>query len=186
MTTSEKSRIFTVPNILSLLRIALIPAFVALYMARHPLGCAALLLLSGATDLLDGWYARRFGAVSDAGKILDPVADKLTLLAALAMLLSFHPGLLVLLALLVLREAMMALTGMLAIARSGNVPGARWHGKATTALMYLTLFMHILWQDIPRAASNISIVICCLMMLFSAAMYVTDNCRRIRYGRGDT
>ena len=185
MTTRTcKAQLLTIPNLLSLLRIAMIPAFLALYAREASGACAIILLLSGVTDLLDGWIARRFNAVSDVGKVLDPIADKLTLAAALAMLLSTHRVLLLPFVLLLVKELAMGLSGAVAVARTSAVPSARWHGKLTTALMYLTLFVHILWKDIPAAASNIMAAVCTLMMLYSMALYISDNIRRIRSGKG--
>ena len=76
----------TVPNLLSLIRIFLIPAFAVLYYKGH-IGWAVLMLaLSGISDFLDGKIARRFNQVSELGKILDPVADKLTQITIAVML----------------------------------------------------------------------------------------------------
>ena len=79
----------TVPNLLSLIRIFLIPAFAVLYYKGH-IGWAVLMLaLSGISDFLDGKIARRFNQVSELGKILDPVADKLTQIT-IAVMQSLH------------------------------------------------------------------------------------------------
>lgn len=185
MTTRTcKAQLLTIPNLLSLLRLTMIPAFVSLYIRGESGACALLLVLSGATDLLDGWIARRFNAVSDVGKVLDPAADKLTLAAALGMLISTHKVLLIPMILLVVKELAMGLSGAVAVVRTNSVPSARWHGKATTALMYMTMFVHIIWQDIPSVASNTMAVACTLMMLFSMTLYISDNIRRIKCGRG--
>ena len=76
---------WTVPNVLSLLRIAILPAFIILYLfSREYQSDAmqytafALLIVSGLTDCLDGFIARRFNQASEIGKLLDPIADKLT------------------------------------------------------------------------------------------------------------
>ena len=74
-----QNKILTIPNLLSLFRLLLIPAIIWLYTVRKDYFTAgALLILSGLTDLADGFIARRFNAVSNVGKILDPIADKLT------------------------------------------------------------------------------------------------------------
>lgn len=181
---AKNRRLLTIPNLLSILRIGMIPYIYWLYRAAHPLACAGMLLLSGMTDLLDGWYARRFDAITDLGKILDPIADKLTVAAVLFMLVSDHPALSVPMLLLVVKELVMAITGMMAVARTSMVPGALWHGKATTALLYATMFVHIIWQEIPYAASNMMAAACTGLMLLSLTLYTVDNIRRIRGGRG--
>lgn len=177
---TAKQRIVTVPNMLSLLRLALIPLFVGCYVNGAHGATALLLVLSGLSDVLDGWYARRFGAVSDLGKALDPAADKLTQAAMLAMLVSTHPQMLLPLLLLVIKELTAAVLGLLVIRRTGEVPFALWHGKLTTLLLYGLMFTHVVWKDIPPVLSNTMTGICVLMMIYSMAAYTADNIRRIR------
>lgn len=177
---TAKQRILTVPNILSLLRLALIPLFVGCYARGENAATALLLVLSGLTDVLDGWYARRFGAVSDLGKALDPAADKLTQAAMLAMLISRHPQMLLPFVLLVVKELLAAVTGLLIIRRTGIVPSAVWHGKLTTLLLYTLMLTHVIWKDIPPALSNTMTTVCLAMMLYSMAAYAASNVRRIR------
>ncbi len=82
-------QILTIPNLLSVFRILLIPLIVWLYCGKQDYLLAAwVLLLSGVTDIADGFIARRFRMVSDLGKVLDPIADKLTQTAALVCLLT--------------------------------------------------------------------------------------------------
>lgn len=92
----KKEQLLTIPNLLSVVRLLLIPLIVWLYCARQEYELAVLfILLSGATDVVDGFIARRFHMVSDFGKILDPVADKLTqgaLIAGLTYLALYFSG----------------------------------------------------------------------------------------------
>jgi CDP-diacylglycerol--glycerol-3-phosphate 3-phosphatidyltransferase/cardiolipin synthase len=86
---------YSLPNLLTLFRIALIPVFVGLFFA--PLswareGCAALFALAALTDWLDGYAARRMGLVSPIGAFLDPVADKLMVAAALVLIVQADPS----------------------------------------------------------------------------------------------
>mgnify|MGYP001243697261 CR=1 FL=1 len=81
--------ISTIPNLLTLLRIALIPFIVVLYLAGAPgIWVASIFLLTSATDWLDGFLARRMNQVSPFGEFLDPVADKLMIAVVLVMLVS--------------------------------------------------------------------------------------------------
>ena len=87
-----ENRIITIPNLLSAFRLVLIPVFLWTYCIREEyLVTAGLLLLSGLTDLADGFIARRFHMVSNLGKMLDPVADKLTQAAMLICLVTRFP-----------------------------------------------------------------------------------------------
>lgn len=184
MTRHASRRMMTLPNLLSVLRLMMIPGFVIAYSKGDVILSAAVLVLSGLTDVLDGWIARRFHAISDLGKVLDPVADKLTIAVVLSVLVEKHPVLLIPLVLLVIKELVMAVSGALAVVTTKVVPGAVWHGKINTALTYMTMFLHILWQDIPAAASNIMAVLCTAMMLLSMTLYTADNIRRCKCGRG--
>ena len=75
----RNKNIFTIPNILSMFRLLLLPVIVYMYMNQKDYVLTGILLLiSGLTDLLDGYIARTFNMMSDLGKILDPVADKAT------------------------------------------------------------------------------------------------------------
>jgi cardiolipin synthase (CMP-forming) len=77
-------RVLTVPNLLSMLRLVGVPVFLWLVLGPQADGWAlVVLLVAGATDFLDGYLARRFGQVSRLGQLLDPIADRLYILAAL-------------------------------------------------------------------------------------------------------
>ena len=100
-----KNKILTVPNVLSAFRLLLVPALAWLYLVRKDYSATAwVLLLSGATDIADGFIARRFGMVSDLGKALDPIADKLTQIVMLACLLTRFGNLLFPCVLLIVKE----------------------------------------------------------------------------------
>lgn len=76
-------RILTLPNLLSFLRLALVPVFLILLVEGQDLAALAVLALSGVTDFLDGYLARRLDQVSRLGQLLDPAADRLYILAAM-------------------------------------------------------------------------------------------------------
>ena len=81
-------RIFTVPNLISVLRLLCIPLFVwVLFGAENRSAAAILLAVLGATDWVDGWVARRFNQTSELGKILDPTADRLLLIVSIPSLI---------------------------------------------------------------------------------------------------
>lgn len=176
MPEQKRNQIFTVPNLLSLVRLLLIPLFVDLYTHQQDYGAAVLVLvLSGLTDVVDGFIARRFNMISELGKILDPIADKLTQFAALLCLISRFPWLLLVAILMVVKELLAAITGLYAIRRSGTVPSADWHGKVTTVLLYTTIAVHILWISIPQWVSGLFIGLDVGMMLYSLVLYLLRN-----------
>lgn len=165
-------RVWTLPNLLSMARIGMIPAFVRLYALQGDgVGAALVLLLSGVTDVADGCIARRFGMTSNFGKMLDPAADKLTQAAVLACLIPAFPWMLVPLGLMVVKEGCAALLAVVVIHRTRQVEGADWHGKVNTALLYAMMGVHLLWDDIPARLSTLLVFVCVGMMSLSFVLY---------------
>jgi len=178
-----KDKIFTIPNIMSMLRIAIIPIIVWFYCFKQShMWTAVLLAVSGVTDLIDGFVARRFNMISNFGKALDPVADKLTQFVMLICLLTKFPMMLFPCLLLTAKEIISAITAMVAIRKTGRIEGADWHGKVTTFLMYLMLALHVLWPDIPQTLSWTLVGVCVFMMSLSFVLYSVRNIRAIRSG----
>ncbi len=175
----SRKDILTIPNLLSLLRLMMIPLFVWLYLNGYDGWTAAVLILSGITDVVDGYIARHFNQVSEFGKAFDPVADKLTQAAMLLCLTSRHPVMLVPLILLIVKESLAAVFGIIVIRRTGEVNGAEWHGKVTTMLLYGMMILHVLWEDIPLCVSNTFNIGCVAMMLVSLVLYAQRNIQAI-------
>lgn len=177
----RNKRILTIPNLLSFFRILLTPVIAWLYCGKgdYPL-TAWVLLLSGATDVADGLIARRFHMVSDLGKVLDPVADKLTQAVALGCLLTRFEAIWLLLGVLVVKEAVMAVMGIIVIRKTGAVYSAEWHGKMVTCALYAVILTHIIWYNIPLAVSGTLAVIGSAGILASLGLYTATNLRRIR------
>ena len=183
MKTILKGKILTVPNALSLLRILLIPLFVWLYLGKKDVyGTVLVLLLSGVSDVLDGWIARHFDMVSDFGKALDPLADKLTQLAMLCCLLIRFPKMLALIILLCVKELFVAATHLAAIRKTEIVMGADWHGKAATCILYGVMTVHLLWPSISETASWALVGAAMLMILLSGILYGIRNIQTAKRG----
>jgi len=169
----NKKDILTVPNLLSLFRLLLIPVIIWLYCTKGNYYAAfGAVVLSGLTDVLDGKIARHFNAITDLGKILDPVADKLTQAALIICLISRYPLLWALIILFVIKELVSAALGYLSIQASGTVCGAQWYGKVNTVILYAVMILLILLPDIPRAAANGLIILCGLSLMVAFVLYV--------------
>ena len=176
-----KKKILTLPNILSMIRIAMIPVIVWLYCVEKHYGWAgSLLIVSGVTDVVDGLIARRFNMISDLGKMLDPIADKLTQSTVLVCLLLRFPLMILPLVLMVLKETFMSVTGLLVIRRTGVVISADWHGKAATVLLYATMIVHMFWEDVSDAQSALLIGACVVMIAISFFLYGRDNVNALK------
>jgi len=170
-----KIKVFTIPNILSMFRICLIPLFIWLYVNKNDREAFFILILSGMTDVVDGFIARRFGMISAVGKALDPISDKLTQVAVLYCLLNRFEAMWIPFVLMIFKEVFSAFAAFLAIKKTGEVHGADWHGKLTTISLYGMMGLHIVWQNIPPVLSNVLVGICVVFMLISLVMYSIRN-----------
>lgn len=177
----KERKVLTIPNLLSAFRILLVPVIAVLYCAEknYPL-TAGVLLLSGATDVVDGFIARRFHMVSDLGKVLDPVADKLTQAVALGCLLTRFAALWWVLGVLVVKELAMAALGVLVIRRTGQVHGAAWHGKLATCVLYGVIVLHVVWYEMPGEVSSALAAAGVSAIALSLVLYTGAHVRRLR------
>lgn len=181
MPDNYQKRILTIPNLLSFFRLCLIPVVVWLYcFEKNYLWAALVVALSGLTDLADGFIARRFHMVSDLGKALDPIADKLTQLTVLFCLVTRFRHMLIPLVILAVKELLIGGTNLLAIRKTGTVTGADWHGKMTTALLYTMMLVHLFWPQISPPVSYALAGICTTAMLLSAVLYAARNLSILR------
>ena len=180
-TGSSQSRTLTIPNLLSLFRLCLIPVFMWLYcVEKNYLWTGIVLIISGLTDTVDGIIARKFNMISDLGKVLDPIADKVTQAAMLFCLLTRFPLMIAPLALMVVKEFFMGVTGLMVIQKTGKVFGADWHGKVNTWILYAMMILHVFWYNIPDIVSKVLIGICVVMMLISLVLYGRHNLKALR------
>ena len=150
-----KAEIITVPNLLSLCRIALIPVYLSVYLhareQRQYLLAGTILAVSCATDLADGIIARKFPMITDLGKILDPLADKLTQFALILSLSARYRGLYPVLCLFLAKELFQC-GALLFLARQGKaLPGALFSGKLCTTVLFVSLILLVIFPQIhPR------------------------------------
>lgn len=164
--------VITVPNLLSLVRIILIPFMIYIYLFQKDYILAACVLaVSYASDLADGIIARKFDMVSDLGKILDPLADKLTQASMLVCISIGHKYGWALFALLFVKEIMTALAGYFAVRRTGVVSGAKWYGKVCTVALN-AMFALLLFIPIPAEAELTVMIACGAFMIGSMVAYV--------------
>lgn len=143
-----KKDLLTIPNLLSLLRLMLIPVYITVYLraskASDYLLAALILGISCVTDMLDGQIARRFDMTSEIGKVLDPVADKMTQLS-LTLCLSVRYPILRWILLLFLAKECFQTCAMIVMYRQGKaLPGALLPGKLCTGIFFVSLIILIL------------------------------------------
>ena len=172
---------FTIPNILSYVRILLIPLFIWLFLTAlwgpdelsyYYYIAAGIVLLSGLTDMLDGKIARHFNQITELGKLLDPVADKLTQGAVIFCLALKFPLMWVTFGLLVVKELFMGIVGLVNLKRFGKkLDGALWFGKVCTTLFYVVVSALLLIPDIWSELANGLIAFCGVVILITFVLY---------------
>ena len=157
-----KSEVFTIPNILSTLRILMIPIYMAIYLsaettAQHYLA-AGILTLSCLTDLLDGMIARRYNMISNLGKILDPIADKATQLTLLLCIAAKKPVVSYFLIFFVIKEIFQIAAAVYAFKKGKMLNGAISAGKVSTAFLFASLILIVMLPKMPTAAISVLMI----------------------------
>ena len=163
-----------IPNILSFLRILLIPAFVWLMHTDQTMAAAIVLGISGITDMLDGFLARRFDWVTPLGKLLDPAADKLTQVAVcivLAVRLRTYGPFFIL---LLLKEVIMLIGSAYLIKKQVKLEGAKWFGKLGTVLFYVSMTLIVFVPDMPGPVTAALLGATTACALLAAIMYIPE------------
>lgn len=178
-----KKDLFTIPNLLSLFRLVLIPVYVVIYFhaetdADYYLA-AGILAVSCITDLIDGKIARHFNMISNTGKILDPLADKATQFTLIVCLTIRYPILLVLICLFVVKEGFQLIAGLMILRRGEILAGALITGKICTTVLFISLILMVMIPQITPATLYVITAVDCLFMLISffdyARLYYTHS-----------
>lgn len=183
--TALSSRAFTIPNLICLVRILLITPFVEFFLDKEYVWASIVIIASGLSDCFDGLIARKFNQESELGKILDPLADKLTLLAVGVCLCLIEPFFLPVVFILVVKDILMLIGSSKVIKMGIIIPKSKWYGKVGTVMFYITVTF-IVFVEIMQTMENpliyiepetgkwISMVMLCLtaiMMIFAFVMY---------------
>lgn len=133
------SELWNVPNVISLIRLALIPLFIWLVVIAEYGWAGVLLAIIGSTDWIDGYLARRLGQVTEVGKFLDPLADRLAVITAVIAGL-FVPEFPAFFAVaLIIREVLVGIGAIYGWTKGVTKLDVRFLGKAATLLLYLSI-----------------------------------------------
>lgn len=171
-----KKEILTIPNFLSLFRLVLIPVYVHLYVTavtdREFAVAAGVMALSCLTDLVDGKIARRFHMISNVGKLLDPLADKLTQLALFLCLSVKYPILYPVLMLFLVKE-FFQLGAVIANLRRGKaLPGALMAGKVCTTVLFVSLIALVLFPNLKPLTVDLIVLTDAVFLAISFVSYI--------------
>ncbi len=169
-----KKDFLTIPNFLSLIRLLMIPLIIWLYVGKKDYNLTAVVIvLSGLTDIVDGFIARTFNMVSDVGKVLDPIADKLTQAALMFCLASRYKLLWVPIVIFIIKESFMLLFGYITLEVTDKINSARWYGKVNTVVLYSVMTALIFFPDIKPDVASFLIGFCVAVMLVALILYIS-------------
>lgn len=189
---------WTIPNLLSVIRIILIPIFGVLYYNGHVITAVIVLAFSGLTDLLDGKIARKFNQISELGKMLDPIADKLTQMTiAIVLFLEFNkssnPTMVWfkwVFLFFIAKELLMVLIGGVMVALGLRPSAAVMWGKVATSAFYAVMVLVFAfgpevgalrsWFTLPDAVMIILVVIAAVLTFAALLSYVPNTVEQFK------
>ena len=139
----HKSDFLLLPNILTYIRIILVPVFIIVYMnaslTRDNIAAAIIIVVSGITDVLDGFIARHWNMSSDLGKILDPIADKAMQFSMMFCVCVKYRSVTLLIIIYAIKEIVSAFASAYLFTRGKHIKGALWCGKVCTVILFLVM-----------------------------------------------
>ncbi len=178
VTKFTKKDLWSIPNILCYIRFLLIPVFLVTYIrADEPkqyIQAAAVVFLSGLTDFLDGFIARRFDMITELGKIIDPLADKLTQASLIFILVVKIKWMFLLLILFVIMQLFLLIAGIVMLKKGKKLNGAKWFGKVSTTVFYATMLVLVAVPTLRIDITNILMIVCGAFLLLSFLMYIKE------------
>lgn len=178
ITNFSKKDLFKIPNILCYIRFLLIPVFIALYMkADRPeqyLYAAVVVFISGVTDFLDGLIARKFNMITELGKLIDPLADKLTQASLIFILVVKIKWMFLLLALFIIMQLFLLTAGLAMLKKGMKLNGSKWFGKISTTVFYAVMLALVSLPELKTVVTNLLLFICGLFLLLSFLMYIKE------------
>lgn len=172
-----KKEFFTIPNLLSLFRLLLIPVYIIIYLnaqqATDYYIAGGILAVSCLTDMIDGQVARRFNMITTLGKFLDPLADKLTQFSLIICLALRYHFLWYIVGLFVVKESFQLIAGGCRLLKDGTMlKGALITGKVSTAILFISLIVLVLFPAIPEKDVKIIAIVDSAFLLIAFADYI--------------
>ena len=161
-----------IPNILTTVRLVVIPVFAYFMLfTDNFLVVALLFLFSGITDVVDGWIARRFNMITDVGSVYDPLVDKLMQITAVVCMAIREMIPLWVISIVAFKEFAMILVSLILYLKK-IVVHSNWYGKAATVLFYAVIFVLIVFPGMDDMLKTILLVILVTVMVMAAIGYL--------------
>lgn len=179
-----KKEIFTIPNVLSFFRLALIPVYMDIYLnatePHHYYLAAAILAVSCLTDLIDGKIARHFNMITTLGKLLDPVADKATQFTLIVCLAIRYPILWYLTGFFVVKEGFQLIAGGITWRKGKILNRALLSGKICTTVLFVSLILMVMLPTLSVKDVTIIALVDAVFMLISFVHYILAYCGKVK------
>lgn len=164
-----------IPNILTIIRFILIPFIFISVITHHYFIALIIFTISAITDILDGYIARKYNYITDIGKLIDPLADKLTQISLLLALTILQILPWWILAIVFIKECIMVITASVLYSKKDVVVYSKWYGKLATALFYLAIVSSLVINQfnisIPFKIDLYLYYLAILSTIFSLVMY---------------
>jgi len=172
------------PNLLSLIRLAMVPGFAVVYlsdMRRAGLIAGIIFIAAAATDVVDGYLARKWNQVTKLGRVLDPLADKLLQATALACLTVKKVVPVPVCVIFVVKELLMLIGGTLMVKKTDDVMGANRFGKGASFLISAILVFSILFKNnVETKVTNYLFYLVAALAVATFAVYAFLCARHIK------
>lgn len=172
-----KKELFTIPNLLSLFRLVLLPIYARIYLNATEeyeyMIAGSIMAVSCLTDLVDGKIARKFNQITNLGKVLDPFADKITQFTLTLCLSLKYPVLHPVLALFVVKEAFQLIVGIIFLTKGRMLPGALMAGKICTTILFVSLIALVLMPNMNPLLVDAIALVDGIFLLISFIAYIT-------------
>lgn len=169
---ARKEDLFKIPNILCYIRILLVPFFIYLYLSEYYWQSAVVLIVASLTDIADGYIARHFHMITDWGKFIDPVADKLMQFSMLFVVAFRRPLVLILIVEYLLKEIILLVIGLMIYHEGFNLNGANWAGKLCTVVFDTVMFLLMFLPDISKLAVFFLVSLVSVFLIIAFCSYL--------------
>ncbi|MBR2855108.1 MAG: CDP-diacylglycerol--glycerol-3-phosphate 3-phosphatidyltransferase [Clostridia bacterium] len=190
MNLKEKIRklftnVWTIPNVLTMIRLILVPVFVVLFLKGHKMASLAVFVAASLTDMLDGYLARKLNQITDFGKLFDPLADKLMVLSAMVCqgIVGVFPWSAIII--VACKELFMVIGGLFML-KNNVVVYSNYVGKAAQVCFILSLILAFFHDELAQWGVQLDIILLWItvgLALCAMVVYIIESARTIRKQR---
>lgn len=172
--TPKKEDFLKIPNLLCYLRILMVPLFIYLFYNDYHIQSALVVIAAAVTDILDGYIARHYNLITDWGKFIDPVADKMMQLSMLIVTIFKVKWILILAILFAIKEILLLIIGIYIYHNDYNLKGANWAGKLCTVVLDTVMVIFIAFPTPPDAVAIALVGIVTIFLFISFISYMRE------------